>query len=453
MQTNNKSSAFTVSRGAFAVAADSQTPESARSNQSFYGISTNGHDKTKICFYNHTGSVSGAEKVLFSILCALDNEKYQGVVFAPQSQAFESICRSTNMAFHPVASLNARYTLNPAKLAIYLLSVARLLSELRTNIFRESPDLVHANTTRAAIVASLATIGTRIPVLWYMHDILPKHPLSTMVRILAVLSGRNRLIAVSNATANAFRGALPSWVQSRAPLEVIHNGTDTELFNTNRDGLPSLLEELGLNGNHFRIGIVGQITPRKGHLELIQTLAPIFKTSLPNGRLLVVGSAMFNNDKAYLELLKAEANRLGVQDQVMFLGTRHVPTLMKALNVLVLNSSTEPFGLVLTEAMASGTPVVARSVDGVLEIVEDNVSGLLFAPGDMKTLASHLLSLSRDAELVAKLARGGRARVETRFDQRICQAKVLERYASYSSSMPPQVGDLSNPRQAKSFAE
>jgi glycosyltransferase involved in cell wall biosynthesis len=250
------------------------------------------------------------------------------------------------------------------------------------------------------------------------------------------------LIAVSNATAKAFVGSLPTWAQSRAPIEVIHNGTDTALFNTSRDGMLSFLEEIGLNSAHFRIGIVGQITPRKGHLELIRALAPIFKSVLPQGRLLVVGSAMFNNDKAYLQLLKAEAISLGVEDKVLFLGNRHIPTLMKALNVLVLNSSTEPFGLVLTEAMASGTPVVARGVDGVLEIVEDNVSGLLFAPEDTKTMVSHLLSLAKDPELVSRLAIEGRARVENLFDQRVSQARVLEHYSRYSSQITRQGNSL-----------
>jgi len=412
------------------------TVEPVRPTDEYFAPPREGRTKTKICFYNHTGQVSGAEKVLFAIFAALDHQECQGIVFAPRSDSFESICQSNHLEFRPVTPLNARYTLNPSKLAVYLLSVAQLLRELRKNIFLECPDLVHANTTRAAIVATLATIGTKIPVLWYLHDILPKHPLSTIVRVLAILSGRNRLIAVSNATASAFVGALPAWAQSRAPLEVIHNGTDTVLFNTDRnEGLP-LLEEIGLNANHFRIGIVGQITPRKGHLQLIRTLAPIFKTTLPHGRLLVVGAAMFNNDKVYLELLKTEASRLGVADQVLFLGTRHIPTLMKALNVLVMNSSNEPFGLVLTEAMASGTPVVAKAVDGILEIVEDNVSGLLFWPGDTETLGRHLLALSNDADLSRRLASEGRSRVEKLFSQRAFQSRVLRHYASYARKMP-----------------
>jgi glycosyltransferase involved in cell wall biosynthesis len=394
-------------------------------------------DSIKICFYNHTGQVSGAEKMLFSILSALDPGKYRGVVFAPRSHPFETICSANDLEFHPVTPLNARYTTSPSDLVVYLRSVVQLFKELRRNIVRERPDLVHANTTRAAIVATLATVGTKIPVLWYIHDIMPRHPISSAVRILAVLSGRNRIVAVSRATAAAFIRGVPHWLRSRAPLDVVHNGIDTELFNTNREDGLSFLSEIGLNTTHFRIGIVGQITPRKGHLELIRILAPLFKTVLPQARLLIVGAAMFNNDKAYLELLKLETQRLGLQNEILFLGPRNASAVMKALNVLVLNSSAEPFGLVVTEAMASGTPVVAVAVDGVPEIVQHGISGLLFAPGDSKTLLSHLVALSKDAQLVRRLVREGRKRVEALFDQAIFQSKIKALYERYSNKPFP----------------
>jgi len=98
------------------------------------------------------------------------------------------------------------------------------------------------------------------------------------------------------------------------------------------------------------------------------------------------------------------------------------------LNVLVLNSSNEPFGLVLTEAMASGTPVIAAAVDGVPEIIENGVSGLLFEPGDWKTFASHLMKLSTNKKLVETLVREGRSRVTALFNQERLQSKMFALY-------------------------
>jgi glycosyltransferase involved in cell wall biosynthesis len=89
--------------------------------------------------------------------------------------------------------------------------------------------------------------------------------------------------------------------------------------------------------------------------------------------------------------------------------------------------------------MASGTPVVAAAVGGVPEIIQNGVSGLLFAPGDSKALVSHLLALSKDVELVRRLIREGRSRVETLFDQATFQAKILTLYEKYSSK-PVRLG-------------
>ena len=183
-----------------------------------------------------------------------------------------------------------------------------------------------------------------------------------------------------------------------------------------------------MNEGHFRIGIVGQITPRKGHLELIRNLAPLFHSQLPHARLLVVGAALFNNDALYLDKLKSEVVRLGLEKHVLFLGVRDVPTVMKALNVLVLNSSNEPFGLVLTEAMATGTPVVAAAVDGVPEIIEHGVSGFLFVPGDWKALLGHLFNISTDQRLVETLSHAGRERVAARFDHTQLRSRIFALY-------------------------
>ena len=195
-------------------------------------------DHQKICFYNHTGKVSGAEKVLFSILSGMHGQRHEAVLFAPQSEVFESFCNAHQIAYRPVSPLEARYTWDPRKLYRYLRSFAHLIKELRAGFAREQPRLIHANTARSGIVASLATVGTKVRVLWHVHDIMPRHPLSTLIRGLVICSARNRIVAVSQATADRFVGRTPKWLRSRAPMEVVHNGIDTSRFAYTREGDP-----------------------------------------------------------------------------------------------------------------------------------------------------------------------------------------------------------------------
>ena len=79
--------------------------------------------------------------------------------------------------------------------------------------------------------------------------------------------------------------------------------------------------------------------------------------------------------------------------------------LMGHLDVLVLPSRMEPFGTVLAEAMAAGTPVVASRVDGLPEVVDDGVTGLLVPPEDPEALADAVLQVLGDRERMGAAAR------------------------------------------------
>ncbi len=95
---------------------------------------------------------------------------------------------------------------------------------------------------------------------------------------------------------------------------------------------------------------------------------------------------------------------------------------------------------VLKEAMAVGVPIVTTRLDGIEELVEDGVSGLLVAPGDVHALAEKLEVLLRDAPLAQRLADQGRKVIEERFDRRtnFAQLKILLDEAMQSPvSQPP----------------
>jgi len=101
---------------------------------------------------------------------------------------------------------------------------------------------------------------------------------------------------------------------------------------------------------------------------------------------------------------------------VSFLGFRKdSPDLMAAADVVVLPSLAEAFGLVLTEALYLGTPVVATRVGGIPEIVDDGVDGTLVPPADSRALASAILDLLENPQRRERLAGAGREKVMRRF--------------------------------------
>ena len=134
------------------------------------------------------------------------------------------------------------------------------------------------------------------------------------------------------------------------------------------------------------VGFVGRIEPRKGPLDLVRA-APAIRAGAPGARVVVVGDDPYGTDPAYTDAVT------GSREVEHHPWIDNAPGLMRHLDVLVLPSYEEPFGTVLAEAMAVGTPVVATRVDGLPEVVEDGVTGRLVAPGDPEELAAAVLDV------------------------------------------------------------
>ncbi len=140
------------------------------------------------------------------------------------------------------------------------------------------------------------------------------------------------------------------------------------------------------------IGYVGRIEPRKGVIDLVAAAGQI-RERVPGARIVLMGGDPYDTDAEYLAAVRAS-------DAVEHLPwVDNAPGVMRHLDVLVAPSHQEPFGTVLSEAMAVGTPVVATRVGGLAEVVEDGVTGALVEPGSPDALADGIARVleSRDA--------------------------------------------------------
>jgi len=97
--------------------------------------------------------------------------------------------------------------------------------------------------------------------------------------------------------------------------------------------------------------------------------------------------------------------------------------------VVAVPSHFEGFGLVAAEAMAAGRPVVASAVDGLAEVVEDGVTGLLVPPGDSAALAAALIDLLQHPAKAVEMGRRGKARVRELFSVERYRESILAAYA------------------------
>ncbi|HEY6761016.1 MAG TPA: glycosyltransferase family 4 protein [Baekduia sp.] len=183
------------------------------------------------------------------------------------------------------------------------------------------------------------------------------------------------------------------------PLDVHVIGCPVELDPEPRDApWPAVAEGVPV------VGFVGRLVPRKGALELVKA-APAIRAARPDVRVVIVGDDPYEDeDTAYATAVRASS-------KVDHVGrVAEAAGILGQLDVLVLPSTQEPFGTVVAEAMAAGTPVVATRVDGLPELVQDGVTGKLVEPGDTAGLAVAVLEVLEKREEMGAAARAAAER-------------------------------------------
>lgn len=386
-------------------------------------------NKSRILYVNHTGLVSGGEKVLLEILRGLDRDRFEPIVTCPaQGELADQVAR-LKVDWFPMPAVRARFSWRPDHAVLACSAVFKTAAALRRQIAIASPALIHANSVRAGIIATLAATGIGTPVIWHVHDTLPNHPISSAIRALAFLARNTRIIAVSQSTARRFQGRFPM----SAKVRTIHNGIDLSRFPVKQAIDSQFRQGLGISPNDFLVCAIGQICARKGLLELIEALARIAHRA-PQIHLAIVGKVVFPHEAAYLRSLHAAAVNLRLTGRVHFTGElSDVSPVLRAANLLVLNSHDEPFGLVLIEAMASGTPVLATRVGGIPEIVTDAEDGWLVEKADTSALASKLIELSEGEDQLAQVARRALRTALLRFSAERFQKELEQFYTTLES--------------------
>ena len=206
----------------------------------------------------------------------------------------------------------------------------------------------------------------------------------------------------------------------RPKIEVLYMGSDKpEILDEIK--VNDLKKELGFKEGSFNLGMVGRINEAKGQHLLIKALSQIEDK---NVNAYFVGHEM---KAGYTEELKALAKDLGLENRVHFLGFMKNPHHFYQLcDAIVLASKRETFGLVIIEAMQVGTAVIGSNSGGVVEIIDDEETGLLFTAEDFSSLGGSIKKLIENKPMLEKIARAGQLKCEVKFSNEKQFAKLAE---------------------------
>lgn len=272
-------------------------------------------------------------------------------------------------------------------------SISRSALAVRASRDFRNAQVVHANTSRAAVIAAMACLLTRKCLVIHLRDRVERDSLGRFgVTTLALaLSRASGVVANSRSTLASAERYLPS-ATSRTVLP-----SAAGLASRSRTDVPTARTEVAT------VVMVARIDPWKGQDVLLQAFAEVFRHT--DTRLVLAGGAAFDHED-HLGTLRSTAESLGIAAQVDFLGhVVDVPHLLESADVCVQASvRPEPLGQNVLQYLAAGKPTIATREGGPAEWVEDGVNGLLVPMGDATALAKALRTLAGEPGLRQRLA-------------------------------------------------
>jgi glycosyltransferase involved in cell wall biosynthesis len=314
----------------------------------------------KILFADQFSELGGAQLCLLDLLEEVQRRGWQAHIVAPGNGPLRRACEERNVAFSSSPSAAKSFC----------------------------PDLIYVNGPRVLPSATVASWRDRTPIIFHAHS-YPGRGYARFIARRCIGLRRMRVLAISRFVAG--------WTKSGA--RIIYNGVRDQGFIARTGTTPS------------RIGIIGRISPEKGHLDFIRAARAV-SVAHPRARFLVFGAPLFS-DRTFEKRVLSAAEGLPLE----FRGwMADISAGLHEIDILAVPSSpAEGATRVIPEAFSAGTPVVAYPSGGIPELISDGQTGLLTDRRDPQQLAAAINRLLDDPHLLSHLSLVGRREWEARF--------------------------------------
>jgi len=277
---------------------------------------------------------------------------------------------------------------------------------------KEDFTIIHTHSSKAGLLARLAAVLNKTPIL--IHTIhgfafndfmnrLKKNFFIYLEKVLAMWT--DILITVSNLNKKKI---IDLNITHENKIKNIYSGIDLNLFTNKRNN--EFRKELNLENNHILLGSVGRLSDQKDPITMIEAFSIISKP-FPNAHLVLVGDGELKGK------ILEKIDQLKLNGKVHLTGNKNNPwSVYHSMDLFIMSSIYEGLGRSITEALSCGVPVVCTDVEGVPEIVRDNITGILVPPKDANKLADGIIRTLNDMETAKKMAEEGRRFVKDNFD-------------------------------------
>jgi len=289
----------------------------------------------------------------------------------------------------------------------------KIIKQIKKIIKEKNIDIIYATGSRSIPNSVFAAIGTDVKVVAYRGTTggMYRHDPSSY---LSILNPRvDGVVCVSQAVNDHVSKQVFS---NPKKIVTIHKGHDISWYNQE----PIDLHEFGTNKNNFNITCVANARPHKGLIYLIKAAHEL--SDIKNIHILLIGKNI--DEEPYI----SEIENSGMKERIHVTGFRgDVPQIIAACDVLV-HPSIRKEGLprVILESLAGGTPVIASTIPGSMEIIDDGFNGYIVEIKDYKGIADKVKELYNSPEILQKLSKNGKYTLENKMSHKLTTEKYVE---------------------------
>jgi glycosyltransferase involved in cell wall biosynthesis len=355
-------------------------------------------NKKRIVFILQGGK-GGTQEYIKMLLKYLNRNKYEITV----------ICHGETYEELKKLGCNVHYVEMVRNISILkdLISLKNILSYLKNNKI----DIVYSHSSKGGVLGRIAAGLLRITNLYNPHGWSFNMKISNRKKFSYALVEKivskfaDKIIMISEAEYN---DALLRGIISKKKLVLITNGIDLERYNRKSDD--NFKQSLNIPKDFKVVGMLGRFTEQKSPQTFIE-IAKIVTDSYPKCKFILIGDGELKNT------LEKMISKLNLGEKLMLVGWVNDPEkYISIMDVGVLTSKWEGFGLVLAEMMASGKSVVASEVDGIPFVVRNSVDGFLCKPDDVKEFAGYVLRLLNEDDLYKTMSESAYNHAREKFD-------------------------------------
>ncbi len=350
--------------------------------------------------------IGGIRTYLKYLYGNLDKRKYSFVILTPpnaETKVIKEDLRGFSVEIKEVKGKS------------FLLSFGNKIFD---TLFRKKIDIIHSQGSSSGIIVSLINILFRVPHIITFHETFHENTLKGSFAsikkkvISSLLLQADFLNTVSQDAKNNLLEYFPLLNQKRERIVVIQNGIDTAFFSEKVYDQKNIFSIDGINKDSFVIGYLGRFMPEKGFPVLIDAIGIIDKAmrTKRNIKVLALGWG------AFIREYQVYIRENGLNDYFVFIEFQtDIRWVLRQINLLVIPSLREAYGLIAVEGLVCGTPIVASNCIGLREVLKDTPAKLVNV-GDSNMLAEKILETVGNYDQIKQACNSFVSKAVTRFD-------------------------------------